>query len=223
VRRASVNRSANIELRTNTTTMLRPTRTIAVALLAAAPAMAGMVDLPSTERGIGSMSGAPSQCDSYGLGQFLMDANNTLTTDRTATPKFHGYNDAFTGYSSDNTDGVGLLLNGPGNAKFAADRLVAVTVLQLIGFHDNRYQNEIPSPPLSEPFFEPLLTAEHSIEFPDHAHQGNPGKNEPSTQDRDPVVPEPTGAAMMLLGAIVLARRTRWNREKDQSPNQSPT
>lgn len=209
--------------------MLRPTRTIAVALLAAAPAVAGMVDLQSTERGIGSMSGAPSQCDSFGLGQFLMDANNTLTTDRTAPVNFRGYNDSFTGYTCDNTDGVGLLLNGPGNARFAADRLVAVTVLQLIGYHDNRYQTETPSPPLSEPFFEPLLTAEHSIEFPGHAHQGQPGMNEPRVQDQlqeqghEAVVPEPTGAAMMLLGAIVLARRTRWNREKDHSPNQPPT
>lgn len=185
--------------------------------------MAGMVDLRATERGITSMSGAPSQCDSYGLGQVLMDANNRLTTDRTTPTNFQGYNDAFVGYSRDNTDGVGLLLNGPGNAKFAADRLVAVTVLQLIGYHDNRYLNETPSPPRSEPLFEPLLTAEHSLEYPEHGHHGKPGKDEPRVQDQQRVVPEPTGAAMMLLGAIVLARRTRWNRETNHTPNQPPT
>jgi hypothetical protein len=179
-----------------------------------------MVDLHSTERGLSTISGAPSQCDSFGLGQFLSDANNTLTTERTGLPNFQGYNDAHVGYAQDNTDGVGLLLDGPGNARFAADRLVAVTVLQLIGYHDNRYQNQQPDAEPCEQVFEPLLTTEQSNDLTDHTRQGKP-RLEPQKEDHQQVVPEPTGAAMMLLGAIVLARRTRWNREPNRTSNQT--
>ncbi len=187
--------------------MIKWGKIVAIALAPAALAVAG-VDFGGQQNGANRPSWGRPAVNSWGQGNFIVNRSNALTgVVPLSLPT--GSFDPIHGFGAENIGVNGLQMKGPGQTRVIFDRLVANTVVHVLGgdIDDQILSNEEPQELFHQ--FRPEISGGFVL-----GRNSETGSNPGLKLPPPPPVPTPEPASAALLGAALLLGLRRPDRKR---------